>query len=127
MINSVKAVAANPLLEPIVGAGIRRCGQRHVVMKAGIENSDLRYRPEQLGDDLHAFEFSAIVKRRKNGSVFDGRFDVRRDYSRLEIVRAAMDHPVPHNIDCGRPRNGLCLAAPQTLEETLDGLATRWS
>src|ERR1035441_8736160 len=94
-------------------------------MKASVEDGDLRHRTQQFRDNLHAFQFGAIVEGRKNGNVFDCRLDLSGHERRHEMLRTALDHPVSHNIDIGRPGNRSRVAAPQALEQALDGFSTR--
>src|SRR5208337_2026664 len=94
-------------------------------MKTGVEDGDLRHWTEQFGDNLHAFEFGAIVEGRKNGNAFDCRLNLSGHERRHEMLRTAVDHPVSHNIDIGRPGNRSRVAAPQAMEQALDGFAPR--
>src|SRR6266851_4611984 len=94
-------------------------------MKAGIEDGDLRHWTQQFRDNVYAFQFGAIVKWRKNGNAFDRRLDLSGNDRGLEILRTAVDHAVSHNIDIGRAGNRLRLAAPQAMEQALNGFPTR--
>src|SRR5271157_1787781 len=94
-------------------------------MKAGVEDGNLRHSTQQFCDDLHAFQFGTIVEWRKNGNAFDRRLDLSGHDRGLEMLRTAVDHPVSHNIDVGRAGNRLRFAAPQALEQALDGFPTR--
>src|SRR5712692_8328974 len=94
-------------------------------MKAGIEDGDLRHWTQQFRDNVYAFQFGAIVKWRKNGNAFDRRLDLSGNDRGLEILRTAVDHAVSHNIDIGRAGNRLRLAAPQAIEQALNGFPTR--
>src|ERR1019366_8038844 len=94
-------------------------------MKAGVEDRDLRHWTQQFRDHLHTFEFGAIVEWRKDGNAFDRRLDLGGNDRGLEILRTAVDYAMPHNIDVGRAGNGFRLAAPQALEQALNGLRTR--
>src|SRR5712692_2470214 len=79
MIDPVESITANPLLEPIVRTGIRCRRQRHLAMEAGVKDRDLRHWAQQFRDDLHAFQFGAIVEGGKNGNAFDRRLDLSSD------------------------------------------------
>ena len=81
-------------------------------MKAGVEDGDLRHWAQQFRDNLHAFQFGAIVERRKNGNAFDRRLDFRSNERGLEMLRTAVDNPVSHNIESRRSGKRLLLAAP---------------
>src|SRR5450759_5014863 len=94
-------------------------------MKAGVEDGDLRHWTQQFRDNLHAFQFGAIVEWRENGNAFDRRLDLSGHDRRLEMSRTAVDNPVSHYIDIGRAGNRLRLAAPQALEQAFDGFTTR--
>src|ERR1700690_1051239 len=94
-------------------------------MKTGIEYCNLRHWAQQFRDNLHAFEFRAIVERSENGNAFDRGLDLGGDHCRFEVLRATVDHPVPHDIDFRRAGNCLCLSPPQGLEQALDGFDAR--
>ena len=94
-------------------------------MKAGVEDGDLRHWTQQLRDNVHAFEFGAIVEGRKNGNAFDRRPDLRGNERGLEMLGTAVDHAVSNNIDVGRAGKRLPLAAPQTEEQALNGFPAR--
>src|SRR5271166_2448008 len=94
-------------------------------MKAGIEDGDLRHWTQQFLDNLHALQFGATVEGCKNGSDFDGRLDSLGDDGGLEMAQTAMDHAVPYYIDIRRGGNRLRLAAPQGLEQVLNGFRAR--
>src|SRR5271165_3998517 len=125
MIDAVEPVTANALLEPFVRTRIGFRGQRHVAMKASVEDGDLRYRTQQFRNKLHAFELSAIVERSKNGNISNRRFDLRGHKRRVKMFRTSMDHAVPNQVDFRRIGNRLRFASPQSLEQALDGLAAR--
>ena len=125
MIDAVKSIAVNPVRKPFVGAGINRRSQRHLAMEAGIEDGNLRHRSEQFLNDLHAFQFSAIVKRSKGGDLGDRRFDLGRDHDGIFILGTAVDDAVPNNINLRRRGNSPRVAAPKTTEQVLDGLGAR--
>src|SRR5260370_8842115 len=94
-------------------------------MNAGGAGGDLRHRPQQFRDNVYAIQFCAIVKWRKHGNAFDRRLDLSGNDRGLEILRTAVDHAVSHNIDIGRAGNRLRLAAPQAMEQALNGFPTR--
>src|SRR6266700_5514966 len=125
MIDAVESIAANPLLEPLVRAGIGCRRQRHRAMKACVKDRDLRHWAQHFRNDLHTFQFGAIVERRKNRSAFDRRLDLSGYERRLEVLRTTVDDPVSHNMDGRRTGNYLRVAAPQSLEQALEGVAPR--
>src|SRR5208283_5797350 len=90
-------------------------------MEAGVKDSDLRHRTQQFLDNLHAFEFGAVVERRKNRNAFDRRLDFGSHQRGLEMVWTTVDYAVPHYIDFGRIGNRLRLSGPQALEQGADG------
>src|SRR5260370_10110045 len=92
MIDAVEPVAANAALKPFVGARIACRRQRHLAMKAGVEDSDLRDRAQKPFDDLHALEFGANVERGKRGSARDCRTYLRRPDHASREVGATMHH-----------------------------------
>ncbi len=94
-------------------------------MKAGVEDGDLRHRTQQFRDNLHAFQFGAIVERREDGNAFDRRLDLSGNERRLEMLRTAMNDAVSDNVDIGRAGNRLRIAAPQAIEQALDRFSTR--
>jgi len=94
-------------------------------MKTGIENSDLRYRSQQFRDNLHALQLGSIVEWRKNRNTFDRLLDLGGHHCGLEMMRAAVDHPVSHQINVGRleiacvsPLHKLCSKRSMDSRET---------
>jgi hypothetical protein len=57
MIDSMETVPANSLLEPRIGTGIGLRNHGHVMMKACVEDSELRHVRHEVGDNLHPLEF----------------------------------------------------------------------
>src|SRR5260370_10653054 len=94
-------------------------------MKAGVEDGDRRHWTQQFRDKVYAIQFCAIVKWRKHGNAFDRRLDLSGNDRGLEILRTAVDHAVSHSNDIGRAGNRLRLAAPQAMEQALNGFTTR--
>src|ERR1700722_17477951 len=101
MIDPVKSVASNSLLEPIVGAGVSCRRQRHRSMKASIEDCYLTDFTQQFCDDLHPFKFGSIVQRGKYRDVLNRRLDRGCNDRRLEKILPAVHNPAPYNIDIG--------------------------
>src|SRR5271168_3178996 len=120
MIDPVEPVTADSLLEPLVRTRVGGRRQRHGPMKACIENRDLRYRTKQLRDNVHAFEFGAIMERSKCRRAFDRSLDVSSNKRRLEMMQTTVNDSMPHDVNIGRAGNGLRVTAPQTLEQTLN-------
>ena len=65
MIDAMETVSANSLFVPLVRTRIHLCNCRHVAMKAGVENGELRHVSQQLCDNLDTFEFGLNVQRSK--------------------------------------------------------------
>src|SRR5258708_17596906 len=94
-------------------------------MKAGVKDGDLPHWTQQFRHDFHAFQFAAIMERRKSGNTFNRGLDLIGNDRGFEMLRTTVDDPMSHNIDIGRARNRLCLAAPQVMEQALNGFPTR--
>src|SRR5437660_713401 len=94
-------------------------------MKAGVEDSDLRHWTQQFRDNVYAFQFGSIVQRCKSGNAFNRRLDLRGNDRGLKMLRSAVDNSVSHDIYIGRAGNRLRLAAPQAVEQALNGFPTR--
>ena len=99
MIDAVESITANALVDPLIGPGIS-CGLlRHLTMKSGIENGDLRNPAQNTFNNLHALEFSPDMQWGERRNTRDRRAHLGRyDYRILE-VRAPVDDTVPHRFD----------------------------
>src|SRR3989442_2138307 len=65
MVDSMKAVAANPFREPFVRTGIYRRRRRDAAMETCVENGYLRDVSEQFLDDINNFQPASIMERRE--------------------------------------------------------------
>src|SRR5277367_1164306 len=101
MIDTVESVAANPLLDPLIGTGISCRRLWHLAMKAGIENGDLRNRAQNTFNNLHALEFSPDMQWGERRHAGDRRAHFRRHNHGLLKMWASMDDTVPHRFDLG--------------------------
>ena len=91
-------------------------------MKTSVEDGDLRHWTQQFCDNLYAFQFGAIVQRRKSGNAFDRRLDLRGNDRGLKMLRSAVDNSVSHDIYIGRAGNRSRLTAPQAIEQALNAV-----
>jgi hypothetical protein len=71
MVDAMESVAPNAALEPFIGSGIDSRRSRHLAMKPGIENGNLRNASEKIFDDVHSLKLSANVQWRKRGHAVD--------------------------------------------------------
>src|SRR5579872_3930533 len=83
VIDAVKAVFANAFLVPTVWPGINCRRQGNCTMKSRVKHRNLWNRTQKLLNDLHAFEFGAIMQRREGFDFANGLFDRTRDNCRL--------------------------------------------
>src|SRR5205823_4736590 len=60
MIDPMKSVAADVVLEPLIRPRIHRRGLRHLAMKSRVEDRNLEDSAQELFNDFHAFEFGTI-------------------------------------------------------------------
>src|ERR1700693_5217853 len=102
MIDSVKAVSANSLREPLERTGIHRGGFRQSTVKAGVKNGHLRNITKAIFDDFDSIKFSAVVQWRKNGHPCDCRFDLRGDDCRVLEFFSAVNDTMSNHIDFRR-------------------------
>src|SRR6266480_7139085 len=105
MIDPVKSVAANTVFEPLIRPRIHRRSRRQSAMKSGIENRDLRNSAQELFNNLHAFEFGAIMERSESRNVGDSRSYFGSKRNRFFVFRAAMHHAVPDNVNVSKRRH----------------------
>src|ERR1700722_11225784 len=97
MIDSVESEAAYTLRQPFIRTGVNKRGIGQGIVESGIKDSDLGDGSEFLFDESDAFEFHAIMKRRKDGHALDSGFDYRGDNDRLRVVAATIDDAVPYH------------------------------
>src|SRR6266702_2443763 len=105
MIDPMKSVAADVVLEPLIRPRIHRRGLRHLTMKSRVEDRDLRDWAQEPFNDFHAFEFGAIVERSENRSLGDSStyFGSKRNW--CFVFRAAMHHAVADDVNFSKRRH----------------------
>src|SRR6266436_6028212 len=105
MIDPMKSVAANVVLEPLIRSRIHRCGLRHLTMKSRVEDRNLGDSAQELFNDFHAFEFGAIVERSESRSLGDSSTYFGSKRNRFFVFRAAMHHAVPDDGNFSKRRH----------------------
>src|SRR5947207_466648 len=83
VIDSVKSIAANPLLEPRVRAGVDFGVVGQGAVETGVENGDLRCAGEELCGEVDAVQPSPIVQRGDGSHVRNGLSNLGSDASRF--------------------------------------------
>ena len=125
MIDAVKSVAANVVLEPVIRTGINCRRQWHLAMKAGIENRDLRNGSQDTLDNLHTLHFGANMQRCKRGHAGNGRAYLGRNGDRLLEIRSAVNDAMSYNIDLRNRSQGTHFPVTQSAQQAPDHLLTR--
>ena len=113
VVNSMKAVSPNSLLEPFVGPWIYRRRKGHPMMKRGIENCHLRNVAQKTFHNLYTFEFRSIVKRSRVGDARDSAFHLFVDDHRLIEFVPSEDNAMPHSSDFTGFFDDVVLSFPQ--------------
>src|SRR5438132_1311779 len=124
MIDAMKSVAADVVLEPLIRTGINCRRQWHVPMKAGIENGDLRNRSQDALDNLHTLHFGANMQRCKRGHAGNGRAYLGRNGDRLLETRPAVNDAMSYNIDLRNRSQSTHSPVTQRAQQPPDGLLT---
>src|SRR5213080_2511193 len=104
MIDSVKSVAPDVLLEPLVRAWIYHRSQWHPAMKSRIENCDLWNSAQEPFGQFHAFEFGTIMERSEIRNLRDFSTHFRSQRNGSFVFRAAMHHAVPDDVNFSKRR-----------------------
>src|SRR5205809_6746372 len=99
MIDPMKSVAADVVLEPLIRPRIHRRGLRRLAMKSRVEDRNLRDSVQELFNDFDAFEFGAIVERSESRSLGDSStyFGSKRNWR--FVFRVAMHHAVRDDVN----------------------------
>src|SRR6266516_7082453 len=90
MIDPMKSVAADVVLEPLIRPRIHRGGLRHLAMKSRVEDRNLGDSAQELFNDFDTFEFGAIVERSESRSLGDSSTYFGSKRNRFFVFRAAM-------------------------------------
>src|SRR5215469_17221053 len=99
MIDAVETIAADTALEPKVWSRINRGFQRHLAMKTGIEDCDLRDCTEKILDGFDAFKFGSNVQRRKLGHFCDLCPHLGSNRNGILEMRTAVNDAMYHSAD----------------------------
>src|SRR4029077_1675381 len=94
MIDPVKSIAADSALKPLVRAWVDRSRGRKSVVECGVKDRALPNLASKFFDDLDAFEFPAIVQRRRGRHAGDNAFDLRGDFGGLSELATAVNDAV---------------------------------
>ena len=86
-------------------------------MEASIENGDLRHSAAKFFDQCDSFEFQAVVQGRKDGHLFDRRFDLARNHSGLVAVATSVHDAMAHDIDFRERRKHTSFSRGQFAEQ----------
>jgi len=82
-------------------------------LKTSIDYRNLRNLSEQLLNNLHSFEFSAVVQRSKRGNPCNCLSNGRIDKCRFEVMGPAVNHPMTDAVDGSRFGYGCRRPVPQ--------------
>src|SRR5439155_19488998 len=105
MIDPVKSVAADVVLEPLIRPRVHRRGLRHLAMKSRVEDRNLGDLAQELFNDFYAFEFGAIVERSESRSLGDSSTYFGSKRNRFFVFRAAVHHAVRDDVKFGTRRH----------------------
>src|SRR5207245_10076905 len=98
MIDSVKAVTANPLREPFIRARINCCGIRQSAVKTSVEDGNLENSAKSFLDDVDPLQLGEIMEWRKGGPARNGRFNFWSDGGRLVEVLSPVHDTVAYYV-----------------------------
>ena len=97
MIDTVKSIAPDTSLIPLIRAGINFGLQRQRAMKSGVEDGDLRNLGQNFVDQFNTFQSGLVVQRRDRGHAFDFPPHFRSDSYRLRELGSAVNDAMPSN------------------------------
>src|SRR5215470_16338038 len=109
----MKPITTNTLLKPSVRAWVYNCGQWHLAMKSSVEHRYLRNVPHQFLDDLHSFQFGAVVQRGNGGNSSNSSLDFRRNQNGHFVVGAAVNNSMSYDVNFIESRKNSFRAAAQ--------------
>ncbi len=112
MVDSMEAVSADSLFEPLIRTGIHLRYWRHVAMKAGVENRDLRHVPQKIRDRPHPLELRLNVQRGKLGQSGKSRVHVVTDQNGIVKTGTTVHHAMTHGVDLSRGTDAARFTAP---------------
>src|SRR5439155_1172279 len=105
MIDPMKSVAADVVLEPLIRPRIHRRGLRHLAMKSRVEYCNLGNSAQELFNDFDAFEFGAIVERSESRSLGDSSTYGGSKRNWFFVFRPAMHDAVPDDVNFSKRRH----------------------
>src|SRR5262245_11600412 len=99
MIDAMKSVTPNSLIQPFIGSRVRVRGLWHCAMKASIEYRHLLDFPDQTLNDPNPLEFGPVVERRKSSHAGNHALDFRRYDRGFNELLAPMHNAMAHHIN----------------------------
>src|SRR3954466_15059953 len=116
MINAVKSIAANALLEPFIRAWIDCCRHRQFTVEGGIEYGHLRHGSQHFFDNLDGFQFRLIMEWSEFGNTRNRRLHLRRNERGFGERWPSVDNSVADDINVRRFREYARGTLPQILQ-----------
>src|ERR1700686_504153 len=119
MIDSVKPIAPDSALEPLIRPRINDSIVRHGAMKSGIEDRDLGFARKQLLGNFNPLQSCLVVQRCNGRNVGNGLLNFWRDNCRLVKMWPTVNNSVAGYGDFGAVADSLCRGLPQLLQHLL--------